>query len=569
MARQNGMIARVPAYVLVALAGAAGCSAAKSRSGGEPDTDTDADADTDADTDSDADSDTDTECVEGETFCVGDAVYECTGPDGESELVETCVDPYVCFDGDCVFGGNVHAIPETCEEAELGLSSAGCLFYAVDSDLVGVYDLDQYAIFVSNAQLETAATVAVEVKVGDAWETAEGGGPVTVEPMSLHLFLVPDMHVDASGFDAGGAYRITSDVPIVAYQVNPYEADESWTSDATLLYQVPAWDSIHYVFGAEKINDAQNAYATAVAAVDGTVIEVTPSVNTNPGPGIPAGTAGVPFNVTMDEGDVAQFEVAATNESLTGTLITSDQDHPIAVFSGNTCALIPLDSGACDHLHEQLTGLQKWGKEFVAARMPVRSTLSPIEPSMWQIIASEDDTAIEFTASADVTGLPSGTVTLNAGEAFEAYVNGTMEDPGDFYISADKPIGVCNYMTGSSTVNPPGEPSLGDPSQVQISPVEQYLDRYVLLVPGYWLYDVVTVVRVAGDPVQVDGEMLDDSIFIPVGTDHEVARVDVEDGVHTFVGEQGISVIVVGFDDDDSYAYLGGTGTAVINPIIE
>ena len=41
----------------------------------------------------------------------------------------------------------------------------------------------------------------------------------------------------------------------------------------------------------------------------------------------------------------------------------------------------------------------------------------------------------------------------------------------------------------------------------------------------------------------------------------------VDDGVHTFVGEQGISVIVVGYDDDDSYAYLGGSGTVIINPI--
>ncbi len=199
--------------------------------------------------------------------------------------------------------------------------------------------------------------------------------------------------------------------------------------------------------------------------------------------------------------------------------------------------------------------------------MPVRSTLSPIESTLWQIVASEDGTTIEFDASFAVTGLPSVAVTLNQGEVWEAFVNGTMDDPGDFYITADKPIGVCNYMTGSSQVNPNVEPTLGDPSQVQISPVEQYLDRYVLLVPEHWMYDVVTVVRPAGIEVLVDGAPIDNAEFIPVGNDHEVARVSIADGVHTFAGDEGIAVIVVGYDDDDSYAYLGGTGTATINPL--
>ncbi|MBW2276728.1 MAG: IgGFc-binding protein [Deltaproteobacteria bacterium] len=540
----------------------AGCSDSRASGGGD-----DSGGDTDTDSDTDADSDSDSDCTEGEFFCVGNDVYECTGPEGESEYVETCDNPYECVDGECVYGGDINAIPETCGEAELGHTSVGCLFYAIDSDLVVSYDLDQYAIFVSNVQLSSSATVVVEQRVGSVWEPAPSGGPVTIDPMSLYVFLVPDKHVNGSGYHHGGAYRITSDVPIVAYQVNPYEADESYTSDATLLHQVPAWDSIHYVFGAEKINDSQDVYATVIASEDGTVVEVTPSVSTASAVDIPAGSPGVPFSIAMNTGDVAQFEVSISNQSLTGTKITSDEDHPIAVFSGNTCALIPLASGACDHLHEQLTGVQKWGRDFVAARMPVRSTEMPIEPSLWQIVASQDDTTIEFTASSLVTGLPSGAVTLNEGEVWEEFVAGTLDDPGDFYISADKPIGVCNYMTGSSTVVPNTPEDPGDPSQVQISPVEQYLERYVLLVPEHWLYDVVTVVRPTGVEVEVDAVAIDAAEFTPVGSDHEVARVLVEDGVHTFAADQGISVIVVGYDDDDSYAYLGGTGTAIINPI--
>jgi hypothetical protein len=266
---------------------------------------------------------------------------------------------------------------------------------------------------------------------------------------------------------------------------------------------------------------------------------------------------------------VGQFAVTNAGDSLTGTLVTSDADHPIGVFTGNTCVTVPIDSAACDHLQEQLAGVQRWGTEFVAGRMPVRSTLEPIEDSMWQILASEDETTIEFTASSLVTGLPSGVVTLDAGEVWEAYVGGVPDDPGDFFISADKPIAVANYMTGSSTVNPHVEPTLGDPSVVQIAPVEQYLNRYVMLVPEHWMWDVATIVRIAGAEVELDDVAIDESEFLPVGSGHEVARVAVEDGVHTFEGSDGFAVVIAGYDDDDSYAYLGGSGTLLINPIPE
>ena len=63
-----------------------------------------------------------------------------------------------------------------------------------------------------------------------------------------------------------------------------------------------------------------------------------------------------------------------------------------------------------------------------------------------------------------------------------------------------------------------------------------------------------------------------DAAFTPVlSSGYEVARIPVEDGVHrveTVSGEDGLGLIVLGFDEFDSYAYIGGMGTGVINPII-
>ena len=55
--------------------------------------------------------------------------------------------------------------------------------------------------------------------------------------------------------------------------------------------------------------------------------------------------------------------------------------------------------------------------------------------------------------------------------------------------------------------------------------------------------------------------------FMPVANSgYEVARLSVADGVHVIDGTKNFAVVVVGYDQWDSYAYLGGIGTAVINP---
>jgi hypothetical protein len=97
---------------------------------------------------------------------------------------------------------------------------------------------------------------------------------------------------------------------------------------------------------------------------------------------------------------------------------------------------------------------------------------------------------------------------------------------------------------------------------------EQFLPRYVVLVPGTWINDVGILTRQAGATITVDGVAVPDAAFNPVGNSgFEVARVPLGDGVHVLDGQDTpFSVIVVGYDQYDSYAYLGGTGTKIINP---
>jgi hypothetical protein len=456
-------------------------------------------------------------------------------------------------------------IPTTCAEAASGKSTVGCKFFAVDMDSHDGVETSQYAVSVANVQLAATATVTVETKENGVWQVA--GGPTPVGPLQLFTFNLPDRHQDDTGVRVGGAYRVTSDVPVVAYQFNPVDGSASFLSDAAMLYPAAALDTINHVTAWKSMMDNsggfQHSYVTVIATVDGTMVTVDPKVPTAAGNGVPQGAAGAPFTIPLAEGDVLNVAVQSIPSSMTGTKITSNADHPVAVFAGQECALIPESVCCCDHMEEQLAGVRLWGKNFIAARMPIRNGGSP-EATLWQIYAAEDGTTVKVNADPGITGIPAPQFVLNQGEVSEFYVTGPVGEEGDFEVLADKPIAVYGYMVGAENFGS----SIGDPAMVAMAPSEQFLPRYVVLVPGTWITDVAVVTRPAGAQILLDGVAIPDSAFNPVAASgFEVARVPVADGVHVLDGGlDPFSVIIVGYDTHDSYAYLGGTGTGKINP---
>lgn len=456
-------------------------------------------------------------------------------------------------------------IPETCAQASAGKSTVGCKFYAVDMDSHDNVEGSQYAVAVANVQVGASANVTVEVKEGGAWQVIAGPQPIAA--LQLHTFNLPDRHTDDTQLRAGGAYRISSDIPVVAYQFNPVDGASSFLSDASMLYPATALDTINHVTAWRSMKDNsggfQHSYVTVIATTDGTQVTVTPSVVTAGGTGVPQGAPGAPFQLALSEGDVLSVAVQSIPDSMTGTKITANDGHPVAVFAGQECALIPQDTCCCDHMEEQLAGVRLWGKHFIASRMPIRSGGSP-ENTLWQIYAAEDGTNVSIVYDGGVTGIPSGQFVLNQGQMSEFYVTGPTSEPGDFEVIADKPIAVYGYMVGASAFGS----TIGDPAMVAMAPVEQYLPRYVVLVPGTWVTDVAVVTRPVGAPISLDGAPISDAEFNPVAASgYEVARISVPDGIHVFDGgTEPFSVIIVGYDQHDSYAYLGGTGTGKINP---
>ena len=456
-------------------------------------------------------------------------------------------------------------IPTTCAEAASGKSTVGCKFYAVDMDAHDSVETSQYAIGVANVQLAGMANVTIETKEGGVWQVV--GGPTAVGPLQLFTFNLPDRHQDDTGLRVGGAYRVTADVPVVAYQFNPVDGASSYLSDAAMLYPAASLDTVNHVTAwtsmMDNTNGFQHSYATVIATVDGTMVTIDPKTVTAGGAGVPQGAPGAPFMVAMQEGDVLNVAVQSLGTSMTGTKVNSNADHPVAVFAGQECALIPAAVCCCDHMEEQLAGVRLWGKSFIAARMPVRNPGAP-EQTLWQIYAAENGTTVKINYDPGVTGIPAPQFVLNQGEMSEMFVSGPVGEEGDFEVIADKPIAVYGYMVGAQNFGS----SIGDPAMVAMAPNEQFLPRYVVLVPGTWINDIAVVTRPAGAQILLDGVAIPDASFNPVAASgFEVARVPVPDGVHVFDGGvEPFSVIIVGYDEYDSYAYLGGTGTGKINP---
>jgi hypothetical protein len=235
------------------------------------------------------------------------------------------------------------------------------------------------------------------------------------------------------------------------------------------------------------------------------------------------------------------------------------------VFGGHSCANIPADNTWCDHVEEQVFGLQTWGTEYVGTRLPARA--NPPEFSVWHFMGGNVPTTLTFTASADVTGLPGGnTMSLQPGQVVELQVTGSTFNPGDFYVTGTEAFLVTQFMIGELWGG-----DIGDPCMVQGVPVEQYLDNYVVLVPPTWVIDKMTLTRPPGETITVNGVDVDTwslwSEITPLNAAWEVVRIEVPDGTYVLEGSAPFGVQVVGYDDYDSYCYPGGLNQQIINDL--
>ncbi|MFN0250599.1 MAG: IgGFc-binding protein [Kofleriaceae bacterium] len=553
------------------------------------------------------------ECIPGSNVCENGNVHSCTAAGEIGPETEACTGSNVCQNGQCV---------DACVAAATSRSYTGCEYWAVDLDnAVEVYNPPPcspssnpgraisipavcmnasnvsagtcdppgdacpagytcqaatvcafdathapFAIVVSNPQ---ARAVDVTVTAPDGtttFTTNVAAGAVQALMPQAPPNNIADQSIDESGIQKK-AYKVTSTLPIVAYQFNPLDNVDVFSNDASLLVPRAAFDVEYYAMTRATLDrralapgkNPYRGYVSIVAWQDGTVVEVTPSALTTAGPSQAAIAANAPTMFTLNAHDVLTLQAAGTGD-LTGTRIraTGATPAPIGVFGGHEATgfgeamappqiLVPTRSNACcaDHLEDMMFPTSTWGKTFAIARSQPRGGH---ELDVIRIMAQKQGTTVTFAPA------PTGTCnTLGPGAFCEVKIS------VDTVVTASEPVLIGHYLqsniwTDGFPFGGGGTVGEGDPSMAIAVPTEQYRTDYTILVPSQYAKNFVSITAPMTGGILVDGNPVTMTAF----GQYRAARVPVTAGQHKIVCPGACGVEVYGYSDAVSYMFAGG-----------
>ena len=464
--------------------------------------------------------------------------------------------------------------PETCEEAVASKSYVGCEFWPTVT-ANGVAYIFDFAVVVANTGAEPA-DVVVE-------RDGEQFAHVTVAPNSLEKIFLPWVDALKVGLIecdenrvapaksvrvAHGAYHLTSDRPVVAYQFNPFEfetsggpPDKDWkectrasySNDASLLLPVQALGTSYRGMTFSSVDDWLESppTLTVTGTADDTTVTVYAPANysVSAGVGVPPIPKGSKYDFTLNAGDVLQL--SSSDLSLAGALIESDR--PVQVISGHYCADVPSGVYTCDHLEETLPPAQALGRRYLVAP-PTGPDGLPI-PYAVTFQGNQDGTQLFYPG-----GKPKGAPdTLQAGESsFIANVDEKFE------VLATRELGLLLFLQGGSAIDNLST----DPSQSISVPLQQYRRRYVFLAANDYVVNYADVIAPSGAVIEVDGKVVTAEREPFSCSSYEVVRVWLDqsgDGIHVLEASEPVSVQVLGHAFATSYQYPGGLNFSEIS----
>jgi hypothetical protein len=406
---------------------------------------------------------------------------------------------------------------------------------------------NDFAVVVTNPDEDVDANVTIRLGGTVVAEVVVAPGEATT--VDLPMIAELQLASTASVVKQKGAYEITSDVPIAAYQFSPlhYQASNgefSYTNDASMLLPERVLTA-RYMVAAFPSFDVMPGFAAIVATEDGTEVTIHATARTAAG-AIPALSPGQDGTITLDRGDVFQLLSApSASADLTGSTI--DASAPIAVFGGHSCTNVPLANPSCDHLEEMLQPVETWGSEFVMTAVVHPDTGRPTE-SVYHVLALHSGTEITFSPSS-----VHAPITLSGGDFLPVSTS------QDFVVEASDKIAVYQYMESCSALGTDYGSLDGDPSMGSGVPMSQARASYVFLVPDTYQQNWVNVVAEVGSDVELDGSP------VPAGREiassgYWAARVSLGAGSHHLESTDGthIAVTVYGYADYTSYLYPGG-----------
>jgi hypothetical protein len=471
--------------------------------------------------------------------------------------------------------------PATCDEAAFLHTYVGCDFWpTVLPNFVGKHF--DYAVVVSNAG---DATASIEIERNGA--LVESG---EVPPFETRKFFLPwvdelkhwigmcDTNPDVSAPTfvsrrvPGGAYHLTSSVPVTVYQFNPIEYGpqggpegkdwsscdcmfgcHSYTNDASLLQPGTALTGNYRVTapaGQNSEDVTQPGYLSITGLYPATMVRMRVSSGGQVvgGDDIPDTPAGGIVEFTLDQGEVVRL-VGTPTTDLSGSVINADK--PVQVISGAPCHYMPDEYGACDHLEESVFPAEALGTHYLVT-IPTNPRGNPIGHVV-KLVGNVDGTTLTYPGGPP-PGAPSS---IGAGQVVDM---GIVEV--DFEVVGSQPFAVMSFQLGSS-LNDPGHIAdyRGDPAQSNMYAVEQFRTKYVFLAPDDYDFSFADVVLPDGAVVYLDGVPLSLPVT-PVGSGFGVMRVPLPvaagDFGFTLESDMPVGLQVMGYGFATSYQVPGG-----------
>lgn len=531
--------------------------------------------------------------------------------DEQGDPVQACPSDQACYAGACV---------PACEAVADLAGTVGCDFWAPTPPFISngggsALDGPCFAVFVANAW-NGPAKITVS-RGGQPIDIAQygripkaNGNNVTYEPIppgglppdevailflshkpgvnntgnSLECPVPPallqDTAVPLTGI--GQAFHVTSDVPLSAYDINPYGGALSFLPSASLLFPATSWGTNHMAIAPQTSGSAM--FAMVVAREDNTVIKVAPANPFPGGNGIPPAPAGMTTQYTLNAGQILQWSQAG--DAFDPSAAIFDSDKPIGLWTGSTYLFVQsqtLGPGGGESAHQQIAPVAAVGNEYVGAGVVTRLPDLAPESVPYRIVGIVDGTTLTW----DPAPPANAPATLGPGQIaqFESTTSFTVrsQDPGHPFLFSQ-------YMTGTNQSTRPGcttqfmdlNCGLGDEEWVSLLSPKQFQNRYIFFTdPTYGTTNLV-IIRAKGD-----GGFSDVTVeclgivggWMPVGNGgiYEYAHVDLERGGvpvgscgtsrHLAESEGPFGIVVWGTDLYASYGYPAGSDISKINEV--